>query len=312
MAPWPTVHPRPIGPWTMSRADGAWAILEPECGTVTPIDPADDAALPALAPALERGRLIGYRAGRRAVISTGSSYVKILRPRRMERVRCLHQLVPSSDIRVPEVLASSTTGALELAPIGGTSLHARLRGGQSPLASLRTIGRSLAALHATPPSAELQQREQDSPARWIDTVARAEVDARPDLERVAAELPPLASLMNRPASVVHGDLHDKNVFTSGGDVGLIDLDSLGIGPAETDLGNLGVHLRLRALQAGQSPTVGDRHAGELYEAYAALRPLDCQALAVVERHTWFRLSCLYRFRAGSRPLVPELLRRARG
>lgn len=294
------------------RADGTWSVLEPESGAVTLIDPADDAALPALGPALERGELIGYRAGRRAVISTGSSYIKIVRPGRMERIRSLHQLARSSAIQVPRLLAGTTADALELAPIAGTSLHARLRSGRSPLAPLRMIGRTLAALHAAPPARELRLRNHDSPERWIDTVARVEVEARHELERVAADLPPLAPLMNRPWSVVHGDLHDKNVFTSGRQVGLIDLDSLGVGPSETDLGNLGVHLRLRALQAGHSPAVGERHAEELYAAYATFRPVDWRALAVVERHTWFRLSCLYRFRRASRPLVPELLRRARG
>ncbi|MDH4171791.1 MAG: hypothetical protein OEW42_19585, partial [Acidimicrobiia bacterium] len=143
------------------------------------------------------------------------------------------------------------------------------------------------------------------------------------------------SLDQRAEVVVHGDLHDKNVFCDtprpadaaqltatplladaaplggAGPLALIDLDGLGLGAPEDDVANLAVHLELRNLQARTGLPFGTR-SGELYRSYQRTQPLDRERLEAVERHTWFRLACLYQYRVASRHLVPQLLRAARG
>ena len=114
----------------------------------------------------------------------------------------------------------------------------------------------------------------------------------------------------RAEVVVHGDLHDKNIFVDR--PGLIDLDGLGLGAPEDDLANLAVHLELRNLQAGTGLAPGAR-SEQLYRAHRQAwtgRPLDPERLRQVEQHTWFRLACLSQYRAGSRRLVPRMLNAA--
>ena len=129
---------------------------------------------------------------------------------------------------------------------------------------------------------------------------------RSELASTADQLPPLPSA---PVVCSHGDLHDKNIITAPRHIGIIDLDSTARRPAEDDLANLGVHLELRALQAGHPPIVGQRRSAHLVESYAVHRPIHKARFAAMRRHVWFRLACVYTFRRSSRRHVPVLLQR---
>jgi len=314
MNQWPTAYLCHREHWTVAGPYGAWGALNPDDGTYEVVEPSADPELPALPAALQRGGLIGYRVGRRAIIGTASNFIKVVRPRRLERLVATHRSMAGScsEVSFPEVIRSTRAGFLEITRVPGRSLHNLLRdpvANPTVLDTLDDIGSALAALHSTTPPPALLPRKIDTPARWINLVCRAEPDAGPELIRVADCLPVLAPTGR---TVVHGDLHDKNIFASTNNVALIDLDGVGLGTAEDDVANLGVHLQLRSLQAGQHHIVGDEHAERLYRAYQSLRTLDRKRLNAVERHTWFRLACIYRFRRTSRHLVPELLRRAIG
>ncbi len=311
---WPTAYPHHRRPWTVCDHDGRWGSLDPANGQAAIVDPAADRRLPALATALERGRLVGYRVGRRAVVATADSYIKVIRPQRVESLARIHRWMASSGsgFATPRLLSIDPTGSLELELIEGDSLHSLLRRptiGRNVDVAIEQVATALAALHETPPPAWLPAALPDDPQRWLEIVNAAEPQASHALARVAADLPP------RPVtqtSVIHGDLHDKNVFHRTDGAGLIDLDGVGRGVAEDDVANLAVHLRLRSLQAGHPHQRGEASSRRLYQSYRAVRPLDADVIQAVERHTWFRLACLYRFRAGSRHLVPHLLSHATG
>ena len=300
----------------MTGPDGSWGRLDPETGAVDTVDPAADRKLPALASAVERGELIGYRAGRRAIVAAPDRFIKVVRPSRLEALVATHRTLAATgppDLALPHLLASAEAGSLDLSPVPGRSLHQLLRSRPSESTvrrALDAIGAALASFHATPPGPDRPRRAPDEAARWVATVGRSEPGEAARLAEVADGLPPLAPTGLARSAVVHGDLHDKNVFVTTGGVGLIDLDSVALGCPEDDVANLGVHLELRALQVGAEPALGHDRARRLFTTYGRHRPLDEQRLDAVQRHTWFRLACLYRFRAASRPLVPELLRRA--
>lgn len=315
MGRWPTAYPRHRGCWTLRSRDGRWGSLDPETHEIATGVPENDPELPALRGLLARGDLIGYRVGRRAVIRTPeTTFLKVVRPKRLAALIRAHETATGtpSAMMVPEVLHSDPAGWVELGRVPGRSLHDALRAAtpvRGGIDDICAVGRALAEFHQAPPSPTLTHRVLDDPARWIDTVGRIEPLARAELTRVATELPVLTPT---GGVAVHGDLHDKNVFVARDGVGLIDLDGLGLGAPEDDVANLAVHLRLRALQAGADALLGEQRADCLYAAYSSVRPLDPVRVDAVERHTWFRLACLYRFRDGSRHLTPELLRRARG
>jgi len=314
MNQWATAYPRRRGPWTVADPDGTWGLLDPEAGTSRVVDPVKDPELPAMSAALQRGSLMGYRVGRRAIVALPHSFIKVVRPQRTERLVDTHRLLAEScpSVSFPQVLHSDQSGWMELTPVPGRSLHQLLRS-QHPsptvLDALDEIGSALAAFHSTTPPSALAPRNIDAAALWIGTICRAEPNAEPELIRIAEFLPPLPPA---PCTMVHGDLHDKNIFASTSGVAMIDLDGVGLGSAEDDVANLSVHIQLRSLQAGHQNDVGAEHVERMYRSYQSLRSLVQERLDAVERHTWFRLACLYRFRRTSRHLVPELLRRAIG
>jgi len=311
---WPTAYPHAHRCWTLKRAQH-WAKLDPETAHVETVDPTTDPDLPALASAITRGDLVSYRVGRRAVIATPTSFIKVVRPRRLAHLIHNHQALDSADrtYRIPNILASQPEGTVELSIVEGTSLHQMLRGARSQQLveqDLIDVAAGLAEFHATAAGRPLAERHNDSPQRWIETMARLEHDdTLRQFRTVAATLPPVGPSESEPA-MVHGDLHDKNVFVHGHRLGLIDLDGLGIGTPEDDVANLGIHLQLRALQGGHQEAVGRLNASVLYNAYSRHRDLDMNRIRSVERHTWFRLACVYHHRSASRLLVPQLLAHA--
>jgi len=307
---WPVALPRHQGPWTVRSGECRWGVLDPERRTVRPVDPVHDPALPALEEVLRRGTLIGYRVGRRAIVATPNSFVKVVRPKRLDALLAAHTRLPHSTTMVPQVIASDASGWVEFSAVPGPSFHEILRrpfGGDEIPTVINDIAQALATFHLSPPPAGLPIRAIDSPQRWIETVGRVEPDAVAPLSRVARELPELEA---SPRCQVHGDLHDKNVFASRLGVGLIDFDNTGLGMPEDDVANLAVHLQLRSLQARQPAEIGEARADLLYSVYRNQQLLDTDRLEAVERHTWFRLACLYRFRRSSRHLTFELLRRS--
>jgi len=286
-------YPRHHGDWTIAYDDGNYAAFSPESGTTIAADPRADRKLPALAATLDRGRLVSYRVGRRAVIATESTYIKVVRPSRLDVVFAAHQIVDASDsVLAPTITDSAPAGWIELTAMPGQSLHALSREGLIEPDVIVAVAQSLASLHdvdSEPPP----HRPPDPPQRWIDTVARVDRPAARELTLIAARLPTLGT---GTGSAIHGDLHEKNIYISSNDAGFIDLDGLSCGPAESDLANLAVHLKLRALQMEQATDHASALGALLYSEYASKRSIDCELVRAFEQHTWFRLACLYLLR----------------
>ncbi len=311
-AVWPTAYPRHRGAWTLKGEHGRWGTHDPDTGVFSRVDPARDPDLPALGPSLERGNLVGYRVGRRAVIATPASYIKVVRPKRLNGLVSTHRWFSGhfSHGETPGIIRVDPTGAIELKPVGGTSLHQLLRD-RAPKAALDEaiyeIASGIAAFHDVGGPRHLPSRTTDDPQAWVDTVGRADPEAAAMLSAPAERLPPLPECVT---SVTHGDLHDKNVFHAPGGFGVIDLDSVATGVPEDDIVNLAVHLQLRALQSSKPIAFGQRLASRLLESYREHRALNEDRAESAAAHTWFRLACIYRFRSRSRALVPELLGQA--
>jgi Phosphotransferase enzyme family len=305
MMRWPRVTPHPTRTWTVSDGD-TYAQLDPTRGCLSTPAPSDDARLPALAHALELGELVAYRHHRRAVVRHADRFVKIVRPGRVDDLVVRHECAAREPAYAsPLVLARTDQGRVELSTLHGSSLHDSIRRSASP--QVHHIAQLLAAISATDAST-LPDASVDSPQRWIETVARIEPDLRSTLETIASTLP---SVDVRGHAFVHGDLHDKNIIigTDGG-LGVIDLDGASRGAPEIDVANLSVHLELRALQSGQSAVVGADRSAQLVASCAESADLDLRLVHDVQRHTWFRLACLYRCRYRGRDLASALLARS--
>ena len=80
---------------------------------------------------------------------------------------------------------------------------------------------------------------------------------------------------------------------------------------EDDVANLAVHVALRSLQAGESIGRALTRRDVLIDSYSRHAPLDDERMAATEAAVWFRLACLYRYRAAGRPLLATMLGLAR-
>ena len=323
MTLWPIAFTARKGPWTLHDRR-RWATLSPEDKTVTVVDPAQDSALPGLKPALESGQLIGYRAGRRAVVATGDGFIKILRPSRLSMAVERHERInPHRQLNTPDLVAVHEDGRLVLSRLPGRSLHGYLRDrGSSASQAVIDTAAAIATFHgqtrALPANHKRQVGAEPASNRpdWLDVVARAdapwahELDRRwSTLDRSAIGLTPATGRR----TIVHGDLHDKNVMLgsakaagSDGLPSLLDLDDVGFGRPESDVGNLTAHLVLRSLQATGTSDIGRQWSDRFTDAYQQHLPLELGLVRRVEQQTWLRLAGLYRFRRASRHLAPVL------
>ncbi|MGH1489586.1 MAG: phosphotransferase family protein [Acidimicrobiales bacterium] len=318
LAAWPIAYPHVHRSWTVRSPNGAaWATLTPETGEVEPVEPAGDRRLPGLAVALRSGRLVAYRAGRRAVVRSQpsqtkpGSFIKVVRPSRVDGVVRTHQRLFAANLpaMIPRVLQFDDDGRIGLEALPGPSVHDLFRSTshREPSIPVEQIAEALSCVHRIEP--EGNPRPDDPPEKWVAMVGRAEPNMIEPLQEVASQLP---SLPAAEPAVIHGDLHDKNILLGERSIALIDLDGVKTGAAEDELANLGVHLQLRCLQSGRPIAYGQSLAARLYRRYGEIRTVSPSRIDAAERHVWFRLACLYRFRVSSRPLVPDLLHLAAG
>ncbi len=284
--------------------------------------PEADPALPGLRVYAARGEIVAYRVGRRATVRTPpphAAFVKLLVPSKAEGVARLWQLAMRAAAQtpgfpdVPQLTAyDPTLGALTLAPLAGRSLHDLLR--SEPVLASGTLDRLAAALAVFHRSALADQVAAAPPprslAQWQDLVAPHDAALAATLARVRAATEPVRTA-DATVGLVHGDLHDRNIFMHNERIGLLDLDGLRLGDPLDDVGNLAAHFVLRALQRGDARRAGDAQATAWLAAYARCVPsFSLPAACAATARTLIRLACVYRFRSRWAPLPPQLLEAA--
>lgn len=242
---------------------------------------------------------------RRAADSRATTYTKVVRAKRFVRVlRGARLTVPG--VAVPRVLAANEDAAtITLAELPGCTLFELLGDSQASDAQVvtagRAVGRALAKLHEVVPPPDVPSHDADAElgvtGRWVELATGH--DLLKHLPVPADRL--LASLREQlggracRATLLHRDLHDKQLLLGDDQVGLLDFDLAAVGEPGVDLANLLVHLRLRALQGRCSVDRAGTCAAAVLDGYSpdtALRHrLD--AYRVV---TAVRLACVYAFR----------------
>lgn len=291
----PLIRPHPRHEtWAAEMTDeggttvyGTWTPATSEFRVVTP---AEDAALPGLAHWSTRGRLLGHRPGRRAVVATANGrFVKILPVKRARRLLDRLALLEESPFprRDDEYVGE---GVIIFERAAGTALHEVTTSG-----AIAAVGRFLATMQHRDVAEGLPVQAPQDPAPWLALGHLEPVDVHGAL----------SSLAGSPHVVVHGDLHDKNVFVDGESVMLIDPDALHAGHPAEDPGNLAAHLVLRGFQRGHD---GRAHAAALIDAYLEAGGTARRAdIEIVAGLTFLRLAALYGFRERWRGLVPRLI-----
>jgi len=260
-------------------------------GAAAELRPQDDGGLPAahlfgdprrLADALRtevgavaEPRLVAWRPGRRAVVRVRRGdellFVKFLDRSSWQRATATFAAL--ADAPPPLVFARATLLLPDLcayvAPAApGSSLRDHLAARIAPPWPL--VDAALAALARTPTAPSLPRHDFATARAAAVKMLRKAAPLAPRLDRLADRIAACTPPTPGRSGLVHGDLHDKQLFLADDTAHLIDLEGIGAGDPAFDLANLAEHLRLRALQQtgdddgsadallDRSPTVIDR------------------------------------------------------
>lgn len=269
-------------------------------------------------------RLRAHRPERRAVVERpgpdGAEFVKLVRPGRLTP-----ELVAATSLRIdgvptPRVIAvDDATSSLTTAGLPGPTLHERLGTDAVTADDLVEVGALLARLHhADVPSGTAAHGPAEEIAvvdRWLGLVDDLGLAPHlPECTTAARRALPALLPESTGLSLLHRDLHDKQVVLDPAGAAMLDLDLLAVGDPALDLANLVVHLELRANQGLLTRTAAQALIEALLTGY---RP-DAATAAAVDGYllaSRLRLAAVYSFRPPSRdaahrllthPLVPTL------
>lgn len=242
--------------------DGA-AIVEYDEGEVgvwrVPFDPALPGLSPSLDPAQAREilkslgaedgpvhtRMRAYRPGRRAVVSVdGPShgiYLKVVRPKKVRKLHEDHKTLPAG-LPVPQTLGfSADLGIVALQAMPGRTLREALEDPDAALPDAAAITELIVSL-PTPPSGHVGKSMVERAPELASLLVHLVPDNVGEIDRFLAEL---GEETDSDLIPVHGDFYESQVMVENGSiVGLLDVDTYGLGRRGEDPGVMLGHLAL--------------------------------------------------------------------
>lgn len=204
-------------------------------------------------------------------------------------LRAIAELIGQA--HVPKVLwvdEAQHRFAMELIDARLRNWKEQLMRGDVDLATARTAGRLLGALHRQ------SARAPGLPQQFADAGPFEELRIRPYFERVAARNPAHAPAISRvvdelrasACALVHGDYSPKNLLADGADVVILDCEVAHWGDARFDVAFCLSHLLLKSLRRGAPSTL------LLFAALAFLAEYRKSGPAVLDVRCARQLGCL--------------------
>lgn len=245
--------------------------LDPSGGlrSVTPatdrkLAPPDWDRLGCDADAAQRAQLIAYRPGRRAVYKVGGDagsklqFVKLFARRAFDSTTATLAalaLRPVESLVWPSTIDQESR-ALVLPNAGSSSLYALSADAPFPMEALAGLLHGWRG-HGTELSGSVDLETYRADA--LRMVARA-ARVTPCLRELYEAVERTRCEASMAVDLVHGDLHDKQIFVDGSSLRVIDYENARRGDGRIDVFNLAEHLRLRSLQRGDSCSEEQRSA----------------------------------------------------
>lgn len=204
--------------------------------------------------------IVSYRPGRRAVLRVaerdGTAWIKVVRPRRVQRIVDAHSALRAGGIPVPAIRAWSPDGLLVIDAARGTPATDARWDPEALVSAVSDLRERIAGV-------SMQRAARTSLAARVPWyVERLDELAPAEHSRVARLATTVrVGLENAPGeTTIHGDLHFGQLFLSGtgSDIdisGLIDVDTAGRGDPADDAAAFLSHAVASAILTG---TDGDR------------------------------------------------------
>ncbi|MFK5647519.1 hypothetical protein ACI3ET_13450 [Ornithinimicrobium sp. LYQ121] len=283
-------------------------------GRVTLLPYGVDPRLPALQGLAARpdADLVVHRAGRRAVLRCGESYVKVVRPGRAAgaaRAAGVGARVAGAEGLAAPRVSEVTEDTVTLSSLPGRPAHELSDDGSwDDLWDGWATAWTRLQEQPTDPLPALPRHTWEDEATvlrdWAGRAAAAGLlpttwtgTARDVAQQVSAR-------RQGRLVVTHRDLHDKQLLWDGRRLGVLDLDTLCLADPVLDPANLAVHADLRRAQGlwGEQPAAT---VAAVAHRVAAAGGADDDALRTAELATVARLVCVYAFRPRWREVVLE-------
>lgn len=217
-----------------------------------------------------RQELLAYRPGRRAVLraptTRGPVWIKVVPPRRAQRIVDAHAALGAAGAPVPAVHGWSPDGVIVTAHAPG---EPALAADADPDAVLGAVD-ALRERIATADLAEPARARTPARLRWYAPRAAAELPGSADAaERIRARCEAALAADPPEPRPIHGDLHLGQVFLDEAPgepriTGLVDVDTAGIGDPDEDPAALVAHTVASALLTEGLP--GEDRVWRLAEA----------------------------------------------
>jgi hypothetical protein len=208
-----------------------------------------------------RAALRSYRPGKRAVVEvTGSGFrlfVKAIRPDDVAALQEAHTVLAPA-VPIPRSLGwSPEAGIVVLEPIGGAPLSRAIEHAPDPAELFAVLDR----IPAVDRIVTSRRRKLAGHLRLLRVIA-------PQRESALAAIESAAAILTDDAPMpVHGDFHSGQILVDAGRlVGVVDIDTVGVGTRADDVANLLAHLHVQALR---DPTGSTARYGE--RAFASAR-----------------------------------------
>lgn len=269
----------------------------------------EDPKLSELRELASAGTVVSHRLRKRAVVrlTDGSEFVKVVRAGRADGILAgIEQARPfEAGFRTPEVLGS-TAATVRFSALAGRSLHeaTAFTDGEWHRA-WEQVGSGLVRSHGatlTLVGKALRHHEIGDEVRvledWYERAAPWVADPGALRLLVLGAVADLRRLGRHGWVPTHRDLHDKQLMWDPElGPGMLDVDTACLSHPALDLGNLRAHARWRVLQGLWSR---DRAAvvADMVDRVADSVGVPPDEVAVFERATLARISCVYAFRPG--------------
>lgn len=205
-----------------------------------------------------RVKMRAYRPGRRAVVSVdGLSeriFLKVVRPKKVEKLHENHKFL-AARLPVPHSLGySAETGMMALQAMPGLTLRETLEVPELALPTPETVA-GLAASLPEPPTDKVSKSLIDRTPALAEMLARIVPD---HAGRIDEFVDRLGDDDDHDLVPVHGDFYESQILVDNGElVGLIDVDTYGLGRAGDDPGVMLGHLALWQTMSAQPARVNE-------------------------------------------------------
>jgi len=196
-------------------------------------------------------RVRAYRAGRRAVVeASGKShriFLKVIRPEKTAALQLAHTSL-ADYVPVPHTFGwSRELGIVALQAMAGRTLRAALTARSKSVPGGPDF---VALLDLFPEPGDTAGKVAGQHERAAEHVRLLTAVAPGLAPRIEAIVDRVGSLATGPRSAVHGDFHSSQVLVDGETVvGLVDVDTAGVGERADDLAGLLGHLATLALDS---------------------------------------------------------------